>query len=862
MSNTTASGQRPPDVLLESASDQTGLSDAEALRRLVQYGPNELPAAKRRDWLRIALEVVREPMLVLLIAGGVIYLAVGEPHEALILLGSVFVVMGITIYQERKTERALEALRDLASPRALVLRSGRQTRIAGRDVVPGDVVLLHEGDRVPADGVLIDCNEFSADESLLTGESLPVSKLPASGPVDEMGTPGRDAQNFVFSGALVVQGYGRQRVLATGAGTQIGKIGKALETLTIEDTPLQVQTARFVRILAAIGLLLCLAVVVLYGTLRGDWLAGLLAGITLAMAVLPEEFPVVLTVFLALGAWRISSNKVLTRRMPAIETLGSATVLCVDKTGTLTENRMVVAELAVAGHTHDAARGALPANMRPVAHFAALACELNAFDPMERAIVTYALAHDAETMRMREQWRLVKEYDLTRDLLAVTHCWQQTDAGECIVAAKGAPEAIARLCTADEALQRSILEQTAHIAARGRRVLGVARAHFHGDEFPASPSGFAFRFVGLIALADPVRPTAPHAVRECYDAGIRVVMITGDYPGTAQSIADEIGLQSPGGVLTGAQLDRLSSAQLRARVDEVSIFARVLPEQKLTLVNALIANGEIVAMTGDGVNDAPALKAAHIGVAMGGRGTDVAREAASLVLLEDDFGSIVETVRVGRRIYDNIRHAMRYLIAVHVPTAGMAVLPLLFGWPLVFSPVHIVFLEFVIDPACSIAFEAEPPHPGIMKRPPRDPKEPLLGAGLITHAFIQGLAALAAIALLYWVVLDHGYMADRARAMVFTSLVLANVALILTNRSQTRSILATLRLPNRALWWVVAGALAGLAMALYLPPLQRIFTFAPLSWLDLASCAAIALIGTLWSEVAKMLPKLRKKAAQ
>ena len=835
---------RPPPA------SPSGLTGAEAARRLAQHGANELPTARRRDALRIASEVVREPMLLLLVAGGGIYLAVGDVHEALILLVSVFVVIGITVYQERKTERALEALRDLSSPRALVLRDGEEQRIAGREVVPGDLVLLHEGDRVPADGVLVECNEFSADESLLTGESLPVSKRATTLETIEMAQPGGEAQPFVFSGALVVQGYGKARILATGARTQMGRIGKALEMLEVQSTPLQVQTARFVRLFAAIGLLLCLCVVVLYGLMRDDWLAGLLAGITLAMAVLPEEFPLVLTVFLALGAWRISQQNVLTRRMPAIETLGSATVLCVDKTGTLTLNRMAVAELMTA-RDHHATGGTMPASVRPVAHYAALACELNAFDPMERAIVTYVQEHDPDTVAMRAHWRLVREYDLTRDLLAVTHCWQNPHSGEIIVAAKGAPEAIAGLCNEGVTPHLSILAQTAKIASRGRRVLGVARARFDGGEFPDRPHGFAFEFVGLVALADPVRPTAAQAVTECHGAGIRVIMITGDYAGTAQSIAAEIGLTSPGGVLTGAQVESMSAAQLRSQAAQVNIFARMVPDQKLALVEALKANGEIVAMTGDGVNDAPALKAAHIGVAMGGRGTDVAREAASLVLLDDDFKSIVDAVRLGRRIYDNIRHAMSYLIAVHVPTAGMALLPLLFGWPMVFAPVHIVFLEFVIDPACSIAFEADPPHPSTMQRPPRSPRQPLLSHRLLWYSFLQGMVVLIAVALLYYVVLFNGFSDERARAMAFSALVLGNAALILSNRSQSRSIFATLRRPNRALWWIVGGALGGLGLALYVPPMQNIFKFEALSAPDLLLCILAASAGLVWSELTK-----------
>jgi Ca2+-transporting ATPase len=838
-----------------------GLTEQEARRRLAQYGPNELPGRRRRDVLHIALEVLREPMFLLLVAGGAIYLAIGDIHEALILLVSVFVVMGITIYQERKTERALEALRDLSSPRALVIREARQRRVAGREVVPGDIALLSEGDRVPADGVLLEANEFACDESLLTGESLPVDKRAAIAEPAAMGQPGGEGLPFVFSGTLVVKGQGTARILATGAESQVGRIGKALQTLEVQDTPLQIQTDRVVRIFAAFGLALCLVVVALYAQLRGGWLDGLLAGITLAMAVLPEEFPVVLTVFLALGAWRISQKRVLTRRMPAIETLGSATVLCVDKTGTLTENRMAVAELADHGHHWDASQAAVHARLLPLIRAAGLASEVKPFDPMERAIVQFSERADAATADIRASWRLVREYDLTQQMLAVTHCWRHGAGGEVLVATKGAPEAIARLCRADREHTAKILRMTGKLASKGRRVLAVAHARFEGAELPDSPTGFDFHYLGLIALADPVRPTVPGALRECKAAGVRVIMITGDYPGTAQAIAEQIGLVSTGGIMTGDQVEKLTPADLRARIADVNIFARIQPDQKLLLVNALKANGEIVAMTGDGVNDAPALKAAHIGVAMGARGTDVAREASSLVLLDDDFKSIVEAIRLGRRIFDNIRHAMSYLLAVHVPTAGMALLPLLFGWPLVFAPVHIVFLEFVVDPACSIAFEAEPTHPNAMKRPPRDPKEPLFGARLLLTALTQGIAVLVAVAILYFLVLYHGFSEERARAVAFAGLVLGNAGLILSNRSVSRSILATVRMPNRALWWVVGGALGGLAAAIYLPPLQKVFGFAPLSGYDLLFALLAASAGVLWSELARLVPARTAGAA-
>jgi Ca2+-transporting ATPase len=836
-----------------------GLTEAEARRRLEQYGPNELPRAGKRGIAAVAKEVVREPMFLLLIAGGAIYFALGDVRDALILLVSVVVVMAITIYQERKAERALEALRDLSSPRALVIRDGAQRRIAGREVVPGDLVLLGEGDRVPADGVVLECNQFTADESLLTGESLPVAKRAADADINQMPAPGGDGSPFVYSGSLIVQGQGTARILATGAHTQIGAIGTALQQLSIENTPLQQQTARIVRLFAAIGIGLCLLVVVLYAVMRGGWLDGLLAGITLAMAMVPEEFPVVLTIFLALGAWRISQKKVLTRRMPAIETLGSATVLCVDKTGTLTENRMALAEIVAGGQSHETAGGPLPSQARSVVNAAALACELNPSDPMERAILDYAMASDPAIEIKRREWSLVKEYDLTPQLLAVTHCWRNPASDDVLVSTKGAPEAVARLCKADSALRDHILAQTAELAGRGRRVLAVAEGRLRDTEFPADPTGFTFTYLGLIALADPVRATVPQALKECLDAGVRVVMITGDYTGTAAAIGRQIGLHSPGGVITGEQLAKMDEAELCRRVADVNIFARVVPAQKLRLVNALKSNGEIVAMTGDGVNDAPALKAAHIGVAMGNRGTDVAREAAALVLLDDQFASIVDTIRLGRRIFDNIRHAMSYLLAVHVPTAGMAVVPLIAGWPLVFFPVHIVFLEFVIDPACSIAYEAEPANPDIMKRRPRDPREPLLGRQLLWFALVQGLVVLFATAVLYWAALRYGVPEGRARAMAFAVLVIGNTALILSNRSRTRSIIVTLATPNRPLWFVIGGALSGLLLALYVPALRDVFHFEAPAWQELLLATIAAFGGVVLTEIWKRMLRGRTR---
>ena len=837
----------------------SGLTEEEAARRLAREGPNELPASKRRGPFRIALEVVKEPMFLLLIACGSLYLLLGDVGEALLLLGFVFVIVGITFVQERKTERALDALRDLASPRALVVRNGEKRRIAGRDVVRGDVLLLSEGDRVPADAVVRGATSLSVDESLLTGESVPVGKQPAEGAAPAA-APGGDDTPFVFSGTLVVKGQGVAEVVAVGAATEMGKIGRALAVLEPEDTPLQRQTARLVRLFALIGFGLCATVVAAYALTRGDFLKGLLAGLTLGMAMLPEEFPVVLTVFLALGAWRISRHHVLTRRIPAVETLGAATALCVDKTGTLTMNRMSVAELAVGDEvlSVDPKGASLPEDFHELVELAILASPADPFDPMEKAMRQLGERTLAGTEHLHGDWELLREYPLSREILAMSRVWRSPDGNEFVIAAKGAPEAIADLCHLGPEETARLERRIADLASRGRRVIGVARAAFRGRALPAGQHDFGFRFVGLLALSDPVRPGVPEAIAECRRAGIRVLMITGDYAGTARSIAREIGLADPETVVTGPELDTLDDAALAARVREACVFARMVPEQKLRLVSALKANGEIVAMTGDGVNDAPALKAAHIGIAMGGRGTDVAREAAALVLLDDAFESIVKAVRTGRRIFDNLRKAMLYIFAVHVPIAGLSLFPVLLGWPLALLPIHIVFLELIIDPACTVVFEAEEGEEGVMRRPPRPLDEPIFGGRGLLLGLVQGLGELVVDLALYgWALAAHGEPV--ARALAFTTMVLGNVGLIFLNRAGSRSLLETLRAPNRPERWVTGGAFAFLALALGVPGARELFGFATPHPELLALSAAGALLSLAVANLARHL--LAERAA-
>jgi Ca2+-transporting ATPase len=829
-----------------------GLSEVEAAARLRSDGYNELPRTDRRTPLRIFGEVLREPMLALLLGAGAVYLALGDLNEALILLAFATASIVITVVQEVRTERVLQALRDLTSPRALVIRGGEKRRIAGRDVVRGDLVILSEGDRVPADAVLLQGHDLQADESLLTGESVPVRKAPRADATVGTARPGGDDHPSVFSGSLIVRGSGIAEVTATGPRSEIGKIGQTLRAVDTTPPRLQAQTRRIVRVFGLAGGVVSVLAVVLYGVLRGGWLKAVLAGIALGMSMLPEEFPVVLTVFMAMGAWRISRERVLTRRAAAIEALGSATVLCTDKTGTLTENRMTIAELwQPDGAELQLARGNEPPTaFRELVRNGVLASAPEPFDPMEKAFHELGRCWSEGEGQERVE-RLARTYGLRPDLLAVTQAWTGRGDGF-IVAAKGAPEAIGRLCKLSLADGERLARVVDGMAVRGLRVLGVARARHRGSRLPNSPHGFEFELVGLVGLADPLRAGVRDAIAECRSAGIRVVMITGDYPATAKAVAREAGLDAAS-IRTGEDLIRAADRELERDVAATTVFARIMPEQKLRIVNALKARGDIVAMTGDGVNDAPSLKAAHIGVAMGGRGTDVAREASSIVLLDDDFGSIVKAVRLGRRIYDNLLKAAAFILAVHVPIAGLALLPLVIGLPILLSPIHIAFLEMVIDPVCTLVFEAEKEEEDVMHRRPRPPEAPLLSARLIVWGVLQGLLALALVASIYVVANVRGMPENEARALAFFSLVIAIVALIFANRSFGTSIANALRRPNGALKFVITGVTAMLALTMLWPAARRMFRFGPLHLDDLSITLAAGVVLLVALEALKPL---------
>jgi Ca2+-transporting ATPase len=830
-----------------------GLSTAQAATRLAEDGPNDITPVHRRSVASRLLDMLRQPMFALLLAAAVLYMTLGDLTEGLTLSVFVLAVLGLTFYQEGKSEASIQALRDLTQASAHVMRSGQKTQVPAREVVTGDLLVLSEGDRVAADGQLQSANNLQIDESLLTGESVPVSKSTSA------------EDHTVHAGSFVVRGQGLARVTATGQRSQIGRIGQSLNELTSGTTPLQAQTAQLVQRLAVIVLLMCIGMVLTLGLRSGQWIPALLSGIALAMAILPEEYPVVLTIFPALGAHRLTREGVLTRRINAIETLGATTVLCTDKTGTLTQNRMTVTAMAV-GPAHPPVMAsltspafALPEAFHPLLEHAILASAPEPFDPMETAFHATGQIHLAQTPHLHDDnWRLVQRYALSPELKAMSHVWQFDESLDRVVSAKGAPEAVMDLCQLSQA-ERQVWSRTIDsMAAQGLRVLAVAQSHFEGNDWPETPHAFAFEWLGLIGLTDPLRPEIPQAMAECQSAGIRVIMITGDYPTTAQVIATQAGLP-PGQTLTGDALDRLSDEALQALLPQVSVCARISPHQKLRIVQALQAHGEVVTMTGDGVNDAPALQAAHVGVAMGLRGTDVAREAADLVLVDDNFASIVRGIRVGRRIFGNLQKSMRYIFAIHIPIAGIALAPMVMAWPALMLPLHVALLEMVIDPACSIAFENEPADADVMQRPPRDTRAALFGMKDIAWALAQGLLVLACVGLTYawakgWIIGEtpRAWLEEEIRAMVFVTLVLGYAALIVVNRAAPGQFLASLHVPNPSAWGVILLAWACVVLGMYWPWLAEALKFAPLQapqWavaLSAGGLSLVALVDLQW----------------
>ncbi len=749
-----------------------GLSEARARERLRAEGPNVLPARDRKGLLRIAWGALTQPMFLLLLATAAVYALLGSLGDAGVLLVSVLVVGGLSIYQEQRTERTLEALKDLSSPRCMVVRDGQTLRVSSQTLVRGDRLLVNEGDRLAADARLLQAHAVLVDESLLTGESVPVAK--------RAGAVAGNGDALLHAGSLVVQGDGVALITATGAHTALGRIGGSLAQLKPRQSRLQDELKRLVQRVAVLAVLTCAVAATVFALREGSWTAGLLVGLTLAMALIPEEFAVVWSVMLALGGWRLAKCKVLTRQPQAIEALGTITVLCVDKTGTLTRNQMALTGL------HDGAEacelapdGTAPQRFHRLLTGAMQASIAGGIEPMDRAIFH---AGGLARLGVPAAWTVGDRRGVREGQPYVVHWWREAEGGPQTAAVKGAPEAVLALCEGAPGQLQELAGVAERWSADGLRVLAVARGHApRAGADGALPEHMRLKPLGLLGFMDPLRDEVPHAIDECRRAGVRVVMITGDSPLTARTVARQAGLVDGGTarVMTGAQLAQLGEPELRQCVGEVQVFARVDPTQKLRIVRALQQRGEVVAMTGDGVNDAPALRAADIGVAMGQRGTDVAREAASLVLLDDNFASLVEAVRAGRRVFVNLRKALGYLFAVHVPIVGVALIPIVLGGPPLLLPLHVVLLELLIDPACSLVFEAEPPPDNCMRVPPRPAGETLFSLSAAARALVLGAAAFVGVALVQWLCRSEDASPETLRLASLASIVAGNLMLLL-----------------------------------------------------------------------------------
>lgn len=829
-----------------------GLTTAEATTRLAKWGKNELVPEKKENFLLKVLHIIAEPMFLLLILAAVIYFILGEPRDGAIMLIFVVGIITIDVIQEWKTDKTLTALRDLSAPHIPVIRDGVEQSIPSSDLVPGDIMLLAEGIKIPADGIILKCNDFCVDESSLTGESLGVWKVPQGDAPTSQDYWRRD---YCYGGTLVTQGTATIQVEQTGSRTEYGKIGAGVASAPQSDTPLQKQTGRLVRLCAGIaGVLFALVGILNFINLsalplHSRIVESILSGITLAMAMIPEEFPVILTVFLSMGAWRLAKGHALVRRLPSVETLGAVSVLCVDKTGTITQNKMTVTEAWAA----DGDAQTLVTTMGK-------ACETEAYDPMEKAMLRYCESQGFSSKDLFSG-TLVTEYPFTNETKMMGHVWQEN--GNIQLCAKGSPERILTLCQLSQRDRIQVEAQLDAFSRRGLRVIAVARASYPTvDVIPPELSDNTLTLLGLIGLSDPPRPTVKGDIARCTAAGIRVVMITGDNGVTASAIAKEIGMPNADAIITGDMLEAMDDTSLREAIQTVNIFSRVIPEHKMRIAQAFKENGQIVAMTGDGVNDAPALKYADIGIAMGGRGSEVSREAADLILMDDDFSTIVDTVKDGRRIFDNIRRAVGYVFTIHIPIAASALLGPLLGIPtsaLLLLPLHVVLLELVIDPTCSIVLEREPAEENVMARPPRSPQEPLLNRGTLVKSIVQGLVIFAvSFGTYYGVVHNDIAQAPLARSLALTIIILANLALVIVNTSDHDSFLTSLaRLAKDKIMWLVAAAtMGGLALILY-SPLNQILKLSALSPVQLLLVIALGLLSVLWYEGVKVVRRHR-----
>lgn len=830
---------------MTSTKELVGLTNEKAKELQNKYGKNILIPKKKENFLNKIIDVLKEPMFLLLLLASTIYFILGEPRDGVIMIVFIVGIISIDVFQEWKTDKTLNALKTLSAPHIQVIRNGIETTINSEDLVPGDLMIISEGIKIPADGFLLKINDLCVDESSLTGESEGVWKTLNDNSNDYF------KKNYCYAGTLVTQGIGIVKVEKIGTETEYGKIGVNIVEAPDSPTPLQKQTNKLIKVCAYIALILfilvCIATYINLSNLplTDRIIESILSGITLAMAMIPEEFPVILTVFLSMGAWRLAKKNSLVRKLNSIETLGAVSVLCVDKTGTITMNKMTVTDI-----------WPLNNNKNNLLTIMGMACETNPYDSMEKAMLNYCEKNNINKDELFNG-TLIKEYSFTNERKMMGHVWFKN--GKITIASKGSAEKILSICSLKPDELNLIKEKIFSMSSKGLRVIAVGEMILDSvDDIPNELEDCSLKFLGLIGLQDPPRPSIKKDIKKCIDAGIKVVMITGDNGITASAIANQIGLPNNNSIVTGDMIDKMSDEELREKVKYTNIFSRVIPSHKMRIVKAFKENGDVVSMTGDGVNDAPALKYADIGIAMGKRGSEVSKEAADLILLDDNFSTIVQTIKDGRRIYDNIRKSIGYIFTIHIPIAFASLLAPLLGISsnsLLLLPVHVVLLELIIDPTCSIVLERQLAEEDILKRKPRNPKENILSVKILFKSIIQGLILFIASFSTYYIYLQNNINSiEVARSMGLSIIIISNLLLVQVNSSSKDYIYKSIKKfkNDKVMWSITFGTIIGLFIILY-TPLSKILNLSALSLSNLLLVIAISAISILWYEIVKFI---------
>ncbi|MEP7256470.1 MAG: cation-translocating P-type ATPase [Ferruginibacter sp.] len=826
-----------------------GLTNEQVILAREKFGQNTLNYKQENSILDAIKNLAKEPMIILLLVAALIYFVSGKTGDGIFLSSAIIIVSVISLFQDSRSRNALQKLKNLTQPNCKVIRNGKTEEITSEDLVVGDSLIVEEGTSITADGVIVHSNDFSVNESILTGESFPVFKDQSK------------EDNFIFKGTTVASGLAIVNITNIGNETRLGKIGKSLESIKEEKTPLELQISNFVKKLVIAGALVFVVVWAINYFRSYDLLDSLLKALTLAMSILPEEIPMAFTTFMAIGAWRLMKMGIVVKQMKTVETLGSATVICTDKTGTITENKMTLAKVFSLTSQKIANPDEANDDEKALIKIAMWASEPIPFDPMEVAL--HKAYSDLNTEDERPHFKLIHEYPLGGKPPMMTHIFEN-NSGKKIIAAKGAPEALMNVSNMSKEETQQIEKAIQTITNEGYRVLGVGESDFAGSNFPKTQQEFQFKCKGIVAFYDPPKKNIETVLNHFYKAGIAVKIITGDNAATTTAIAKQIGFKGFEQSLTGDELMKLSDSALQEKVMHTNIFTRMFPEAKLRIITALKEQNQIVAMTGDGVNDGPALKASHIGIAMGKKGTEIAKQAASLILLEDDLSKMVDAVAMGRKIYTNLKKAIQYIISIHIPIILTVFIPLALSWiyPNIFSPVHIIFLELIMGPTCSIIFENEPMEKNTMFQKPRPFTTTFFNWKELTTSIIQGIAITAGTLFAYQYSVYQAFDEAHTRTIVFTVLITANIFLTLVNRSFYYSIFTTLRYKNNMVLLIIAITIAITGLLLFVPPLTTFFEFETLNISQLFTCIGIGFISVIWYELVKIKTRLKSSAGR